>query len=493
MTTASSAAAVGIRQARLACKLESHGDGTAFCWVPKPANIGVRPWASAIPRFKRRCSDRDGNTRSKSKAGRSGKGSCTDCRTVLYASPNHKLENFNERNRLVSTVTAPTFRVMQKKSRPRPNGVSVRARGHALLFFSPYVAPLLRCPHHGRVGFAAERLLEFRQVGERTDDTVFPNRVRIRLHHDPLFFNANGIAAPLSPCNEELLFWSESVDVRRARLAFEGLLEGEERDFGAAEVADALTQHQFAIVVNAGLDEVVVELIHYAGAALLELLQIAVRPPVSQAPLVIVLRALVVEAMRNLMADDHPDRAVVDGVGGVVIKARRLQDAGGENDLVPERVVVGVRGRRRHAPAAAVHRSADCEAVVFHDEMSAGEIVFEESTGADIDRAVVLPVVGIADLGIEGGDLGHRSLLGLVAHPRAAENVVPHSQKQVPHHLLRARLGLRREIFFRIPLAQGFTQELIGGFHATLPAGLYLCLAAQVLAEESEILLDDGS
>jgi hypothetical protein len=59
----------------------------------------------AIPRFKRRCSDRNGNTRSKSKAGRSGKGSCTDCRTVLYASPNHKLENFNERNRLVTEVT----------------------------------------------------------------------------------------------------------------------------------------------------------------------------------------------------------------------------------------------------------------------------------------------------------------------------------------------------------------------------------------------------
>src|ERR1700690_3067393 len=43
-------------------------------WVPKPANVGVRPWASAIPRFKRRCSDRDGNTRLKNEAGRSGKG-----------------------------------------------------------------------------------------------------------------------------------------------------------------------------------------------------------------------------------------------------------------------------------------------------------------------------------------------------------------------------------------------------------------------------------
>ena len=79
-------------------------DGTAFLGVPKPANVGVRPWASAIPRFKRRCSDRDGHTRSKSKAGRSGNGSCTDCRTVRFASPNHKLENFNERYRLLAEV-----------------------------------------------------------------------------------------------------------------------------------------------------------------------------------------------------------------------------------------------------------------------------------------------------------------------------------------------------------------------------------------------------
>src|SRR5437016_1160434 len=55
-------------------------------WVPKPADIGVRPWASAIPRFKRRCSDRDGNTRSKSKAGRSGKGSCTDMQAQITKS-----------------------------------------------------------------------------------------------------------------------------------------------------------------------------------------------------------------------------------------------------------------------------------------------------------------------------------------------------------------------------------------------------------------------
>jgi hypothetical protein len=56
------------------------------------------------PEIQKRCSDRDGNTRLKSEAGRSGEGSCTDCRTVLYASPNHKLENFNERKRLITEV-----------------------------------------------------------------------------------------------------------------------------------------------------------------------------------------------------------------------------------------------------------------------------------------------------------------------------------------------------------------------------------------------------
>ena len=103
MTTASRAAAVGITvsSARVQARITR---GRQHFWSSKPANVGVIPWASAIPRFKRRCSDRDGNTRLKSKPGRSGKGSCTDCRTVLYASPNHKLENFDERFHGLLTV-----------------------------------------------------------------------------------------------------------------------------------------------------------------------------------------------------------------------------------------------------------------------------------------------------------------------------------------------------------------------------------------------------
>ncbi len=83
---------------KLGSRASSNHTGTKpqFFGRSEPANVGIRPRVSAIPRFKRRSSDRDGNTRSKSKAGRSGKGSCTGCRTVLYASPSHQLENFSE-------------------------------------------------------------------------------------------------------------------------------------------------------------------------------------------------------------------------------------------------------------------------------------------------------------------------------------------------------------------------------------------------------------
>ena len=68
------------------------------------------------------------------------------------------------------------------------------------------------------------------------------------------------------------------------------------------------------------------------------------------------------------MADDHADGAVVHGVVGVHRERGRLQDPGREHDLVEQRVVIRVGGRRRHAPAAAVHRLADGREVVANAE-----------------------------------------------------------------------------------------------------------------------------
>ena len=82
-------------------------------------------------------------------------------------------------------------------------------------------------------------------------------------------------------------------------------------------------------------------------------------PPVVEVAGAVVLRALVVEAVADLVADDRADAAVVLGRVGVGAEERLLQDAGREADLVGAGVVVGVDGLRQHEPLVAVDRRAD--------------------------------------------------------------------------------------------------------------------------------------
>src|SRR5580692_3245414 len=200
---------------------------------------------------------------------------------------------------------------------------------------SPNFTAFIRRRNHGRVSLAAKCLLKLRQIRQRPNYAVFPGRMRIGLHHDSLLFNADRIASPLPPCDKELLFRGETIDVRRPRFAFKRFLVSEECELHAPQVADALAQHHLAVVVDAGLDEVVVKLVRDARAALLKLLQIAVSPPVSQVSHIVIPRALVVEAVGYLVAHHHPDRTVVHGVDSIVIEARWLQNSGGKNNLVP--------------------------------------------------------------------------------------------------------------------------------------------------------------
>src|SRR5580698_4406636 len=107
--------------------------------------------------------------------------------------------------------------------------------------------------------------------------------MRIGLHHDSLFFDPDGISPPLSPGDEELLFGGKAVDIGRARFALERFFVREKCNLRATQVADTLAEYQFAVVVDAGFDEVIVELVSHTCATLLELGQIVGRPPVSQA------------------------------------------------------------------------------------------------------------------------------------------------------------------------------------------------------------------
>src|ERR1700733_9183678 len=102
------------------------------------------------------------------------------------------------------------------------------------------------------------------------------------------------------------------------------------------------------------------------------------------------------------MADDHADGAIVHGINGIHIESRWLENSGGEYDFVQQRIVISVGGRRRHAPASAVDGLADLQAVVFFHEFSSSDHVFEKCVPANLNVAVILPLVRISDLGIEG-------------------------------------------------------------------------------------------
>src|ERR1700753_3003599 len=100
--------------------------------------------------------------------------------------------------------------------------------------------------------------------------------------------------------------------------------------------------HQLSILMKAAVHGVRVELIDDAFPAILKFLVIRGRPPIFQLARCVELRALIVEAVRNLMPDDGADPAVVDGVAGIHVEHWRKQNTGREDDLVELRIVVGV-------------------------------------------------------------------------------------------------------------------------------------------------------
>src|SRR5579871_6611015 len=121
--------------------------------------------------------------------------------------------------------------------------------------------------------------------------------MRISLHHQPLSLRTNFISAKLSPGDEELLLRGKSVDVGWPRLSLQRFLICKECNLRTAQIPDALSQNQLAVVMNVLLNVVMIELIGDAGSPRLEILQIGIRPPVSQSSEKIILSAFIVETV----------------------------------------------------------------------------------------------------------------------------------------------------------------------------------------------------
>src|SRR5580658_8130768 len=145
--------------------------------------------------------------------------------------------------------------------------------------------------------------------------------------------------------------------------------------------------------MDAGLDEIAIELVRHACGALMKAFEILSAPPVAQPPLRIKLRTLIVKAVTDLMADDHSDAAVIHGVHGLRIKGRWLQDACREEDRIQQGVVAGIGGRWRLVEAAAIGGLADAPAVVADVPRARGKQIAPVIVRNDVHPGIALPLV----------------------------------------------------------------------------------------------------
>ena len=81
----------------------------------------------------------------------------------------------------------------------------------------------------------------------------------------------------------------EAIDLGRLGFAGERAVEGHVRQGQAAEIGDALAEHQLAVFVQVVRHHEGVKLLFDAGGALLEILQVLGSPPVAQIALRVVL------------------------------------------------------------------------------------------------------------------------------------------------------------------------------------------------------------
>src|SRR5208283_6054506 len=102
----------------------------------------------------------------------------------------------------------------------------------------------------------------------------------------------------------------------------------------------ALRKQSVLLDSRTGVGDVLRVLVRNALAALLVLFGILGGPPIAQVAVSVELPSLIVEAMREFVANHHPDRAVIHRVIQVLLEKWRLQNAGGKVDRIQLRIVV---------------------------------------------------------------------------------------------------------------------------------------------------------
>src|SRR5450755_555140 len=158
-----------------------------------------------------------------------------------------------------------------------------------------------------------------------------------RLHARRLL---GGILAPnLGVAQEELLLRRKAV-LLPGHMARQAVHERGIREADAAIIRGVLSQSKFSVHIYTGHRAEAIVLLRNAPGPRLEGLAVLSRPPVTQVTLTIVLAPLIVETMRQFVANHCAYTAIIHGIAGLWIVERRLQDAGRKVDVIHVRRII---------------------------------------------------------------------------------------------------------------------------------------------------------
>ena len=123
--------------------------------------------------------------------------------------------------------------------------------------------------------------------------------------------------------------------------------------------------------------------------------------------------------MTHLMSDHTTDGTIVHSIVGIWIEERRLQDSSREADFVGSGMIVGIDGLRRHVPLRLVNGLIHLTVQFIKGAplSDIGQVLVERQALVNLQSAVVLPLVRIADLDDKVLEFVLGLSLGLNTHP----------------------------------------------------------------------------
>ena len=174
--------------------------------------------------------------------------------------------------------------------------------------------------------------------------------------------------------------------------------------------------------------------------------------------------------MADLMTDNRTDCAEIRCVVGLWIKEGRLKDSRGENNFVHRRVVVGIDRLRCHMPFTAIDGATQLIPATLNVEPSRGLDSINKGKRLDLQRRVVDPTVGVANLRGESGEFLKSCSSGLFTHPVACGQSPVIGLKERMDKLVHDGLVFRREVARDPNFTHGLAEEGRYQGESTLPA-----------------------